>query len=335
MINRILYSIFFLASLCIFSACGDNTGETSAYAEILAQPPYATVTDSIRKEPDRDDLYFHRAILLNRNNLPEPALADFRKAWSINTEEPYAIGIANILLDKRPDSAAAFLQEAIKELPGSFFLRLLLARSYDAQQMTDKAIAVCDEILRNDSNQVNTLVLKSELLEKKNDTSGVISALEKAYRLVPSNLQLGNKLIYQYAQTKNPKTLALADSMLKADSLRVDAGPLYVKGLYYANTGDQANAIRFFDQTLQRSHRYMNAYIEKAKILHEQKKNPEALKVLQLAMTVDGAFPDTWYWIGQCQEAMGQKVEARLSYEKAFSLDKTFTEAKEAAEKIK
>lgn len=331
---RSFFRITLLLSLFLAVGCGGDS-ENSPYAEILAQPPYASVTDSIRKEPKRDDLYFHRAILLNRNNLPEPALADFRKAWSLNSEEPYAIGIANILLEKQPDSAIAFLEGAIKDLPKSIFLRIRLARSLDAQQQTDRAIAVCDEILYTDSTQVNTLVLKAELLEKKNDTAGTIATLEKVYRLVPENLQLTNKLIYQYAAAKNPKALALADTMLAKDKLGEDAGPLYVKGLYYANTGDQANALRFFDQTIKRSYHYMNAYIEKAKILIDQKKTNDALQVLRVAMSVDSAFPDTWYWIGQCQEILGQKADAKLSYEKAYSLDKSFTEAKEAAGKIR
>ncbi len=328
------FSIFLLFSAILLGSCGGNT-EDSQYSEILAQPPYSTLTDSIRKEPDRDDLYFRRAVMLNRNNLPEPALADFRKAWSINAEEPYAIGAGNILLEKKPDSATAFLQRAIKDLPQSIFLRILLARSYDAQQQTDKAIAVCDEVLHIDSLQLNTLALKAELLEKKNDVPGTIATLEKVHRLVPSNMQLANKLMYQYAEAKNPKALSLADTMLRRDSLKVSADPLYVKGLYYSNIGDNTNALRFFDQTIQRSHRYLNAYIEKGKIFLIQKKTADALKTFQLAITVDPAFADAWYWIGKCQEQMGQKPDAKLSYQKAYSLDKTFEEAREAAERVR
>src|SRR6218665_75692 len=330
---RSFFNIALLFPLFLVIGCGSD-GENSPYAEILAQPPYASVTDSIRKEPKRDDLYFHRAVLLNRNNLPEPALADFRKAWSLNSEEPYAIGIANILLEKRPDSASTFLEQAVKDLPKSIFLRILLARSFDARQQTDRAIAVCDEILHTDSNQLNTLALKAELLGKKNDTLATIAVLEKVHRLVPENPELTSKLIYQYAAIKNPKALALADTLLQKDKLGEKTGPLYVKELYYANIGDQANALRFFDQTIKRSYHYMNAYIEKAKILIDQKKTNEALQVLRIAMSVDSAFPDTWYWIGQCQEIMGQKTDAKLSYEKAYSLDKSFVEAKEAAGKI-
>src|SRR6186713_1444254 len=84
--------------------CNSNKDASSPFAEILSQPPFASITDSIRKEPGRDDLYFRRAVLLNKNNLPEPALADFKKAWSLDKQERYALGIGTILLDRHSDS---------------------------------------------------------------------------------------------------------------------------------------------------------------------------------------------------------------------------------------
>ncbi len=317
----------------LFSCGSSNT--SSPYDEILSQPPYASITDSIRKEPGRDDLYFRRAVLLDKNNLPEPALADFRKAWSLNQQEGYAIGISNILLEKKPDSAIVFLNNALNELPKSIFLQLNLAGAYDAVGKTNEALQTCDAILQQKPGDVNTLLLKSDLLLKKNDTAGVIASLEKAYAVMPSNREISNKLAYQYAETKNSKAIPLADSLIVTDSLKIFPGPYYIKGLYYSNTGDKTKAIQLFDQAIKTDHRYLNAYIEKGKILFDQKKTTEALKTFGLANTITPSFPDAWYWIGRCQEILGDKAEAKQSYEKAFELDNTFIEAKEAAEKIK
>ncbi|HKZ66400.1 MAG TPA: hypothetical protein VJ111_08605, partial [Chitinophagaceae bacterium] len=97
-----LFFFFFL--MLLFSECNNNKS-SSPYDEILSQPLFSAITDSIRKQPGRDDLYFRRAVLLNKNNLSEPALADFLKAWSLAKEESYAVGVSNILLEKKPDSA--------------------------------------------------------------------------------------------------------------------------------------------------------------------------------------------------------------------------------------
>jgi tetratricopeptide (TPR) repeat protein len=325
----------FYIILVIFASCKNNDAANSPYDDILSQPPYSSITDSIRKEPARDDLYFRRAVLLNKNNLPEPALADFRKAWSLAKQESYAIGVSNALSEKKPDSAVAFLTEAVKVLPKSLYLQLSLARAYDAVGKTKEALAASEKVLQQEPAQVNTLLLKSELLLKNKDTAGAIAALEKAYALMPSNREISNKLAYQYAEAKNGKAIPLADSLIRTDTLNFFAESFYIKGLYYSNINDKAKALQLFDQTIQRDHRYLNAYIEKGKILFEQKKTTDALKTFELANRITPSFPDAWYWMGRCLEVIGDKAGAKQNYEKAYELDNTFIEAKEAAEKVR
>src|SRR5688500_19853592 len=56
-------------------------------------------------------------------------------------------------------------------------------------------------------------------------------------------------------------------------------------------------------------------------LFRSQKKTNEALKTFQLANTITPSFPDAWYWIGRCQEILGDKAEAKQSYEKAYELE--------------
>ena len=326
--------LFLLAPAFLLVSCNNDDEAAAPGNEVLSQPPYSTVTDSLKKEPKNAELYFRRAIMLNRNNLPDLALRDFKRAWAQAKEEKYAVSISNILLDIKSDSAIVFANEALKKFPESLLLRLALVRAYDAGNMTDQALAACDRLLAKQPDQVNTLMLKASLLEKKEDSSGMIDVLEKAHLLLPASLEISEKLAYQYAESKNSKAPALADSLIMSDTLKLHPGFYYIKGLYYSNIRDRANAIRLFDETIRYDHRYLNAYIEKGKILLDQKKTAEAFKTFQLANTVSPAFPDAWFWMGKCQEAMGQKEEAKLNYEKAYGLDRTFQVAKEAAERL-
>jgi tetratricopeptide (TPR) repeat protein len=323
-----------VAGMAVFLCSCNNSDAPSPYTEILSQPIYSSLTDSIRQQPKNDELYFRRAVLLNKNNFPEPALADFQKAWSLNKHEKYAVAIANIWKDKRPDSAILFLNKALADFPDSYLLRLALARSYDAVNKTIDALRWCDQLLKSYPNQTEVLLLQSELFDKRNDTLRSIGPLEKAFAIAPANLEIGLRLAYKYAEAKNPKVISLCDTLIKRDLLQVHADPYYVKGDYYAVIGDQAKAIHFFDEAIRHDYNYLNAYIEKGKILLAQKKINEAVKVFKLCNTINPAFPDAYYYIGRCQEAQGFKEDAKLSYEKAYSLDKTFTEAKEAADKI-
>jgi tetratricopeptide (TPR) repeat protein len=327
--------IILLISL-IFSVVSCNTKNgPSPFDEVLARQPFSPLTDSIKQQPENDELYFRRAVLLNRNNFPEPALADFQKAWSIHKHPQYAIAIAYLLKERRPDSAVIFLNRALKDLPHSYELRLLLARSYNDINKTIDALKICGELLTLYPNNIEILLLQSDLLEKRGDISRSIIPLEKAHNITPGNLEIALKLAYKYAETKNPKVLALCDSLIKRDSMKLHADPYYVKGDYYANINDKAKAIQLFDETIRHNYNYLNAYIEKGKILLEQNKTNDAYKTFKLCNTIDPAFPDAYFYIGKCHEVLGQKEDAKLSYEKAYSLDKEFSEAKDAAERMK
>ena len=320
--------------IIIFFAGGCNNKEDSPFGDLLYQQPYASLTDSIKKEPKRDELYFRRAVLLNKNNFPEPALADFQKAWSLRKDERYAIGISRLLLDKRPDSAIIFLTVAIKELPQSVLLQLSLARAYDAQNKTDDALMICDKILQTYPENVDILKLKATLLDKKNDVNEAVAALEKAYSLAPFDVELNNELAYKYAETKNPKVISLCDSLIRMDSLKIHAEPYYCKGLYYSNINDKAKALELFNAAIQHDYTFLDAYLSKGRLYYDQKKYADAKKVFLQIINISSTIPDAYYWLGRSQEALGEKDEARLNYQRAYGLDKTFTEAKEAADKL-
>ncbi len=331
--NRFFACLILLAMVAIHG-CG-NKNESSPYGDLLARPPYTSITDSIKQQPGHAELYFRRAVLLNRNDLPEPALVDFQKAWSLQKEEKYAFGISSILLEKKPDSAVIFLNDALKALPQSVLLRINLARVYDALGKTDEAYQLCVDILKDNPEQVDVLKMKAALLDKKGNINEAITTLERAYTLTPYDVELNYELAYKYAETKNRKVLQLCDSLAAKDSMHQHAEPDYYKGIYYANMNDKVKAISLFDQALQNDYNFLNAYIEKGRIYFDQKKYEEAYKTFNLAMTISPKFPDAYFWMGKSQEALGNKSEARLNYERAYGLDKTFTEAKESADRLK
>jgi len=320
--------------LILISSCTDKS-TNSAFSEILSKPPYAGLTDSIKQEPKNDELYFRRAVLLNTNNLPEPALADFKKAWALKKDEKYAFGLGNLLLDKKPDTAIFFLNKALAELPNSFLLQLTLARSLNAQNKIDEALKICNDLLLKNPEQVDMLKIKAELTAKKGNATESISILEKAYRITPYDIDLNYDLAYKYGENKNAKVIALCDSLIKIDTLNLHAEPYYYKGIFFSNINNKEKALSLFDDAIAHDYNYLNAYIEKGRVLYDQKKFGEALKTVQLANTISPKFPDAYFWIAKCQEALGQKEEAKLNYQRAYGLDNSFTEAREAADRIK
>jgi tetratricopeptide (TPR) repeat protein len=326
---------FVAGILTLISACADHNDGSTSFDALLAKPPYAALTDSIKKEPGRDELYFRRAIQLNADQLPEPALADFRKAWSLKKNEQYALGIGALLLESKPSEALVFLKEAIGVLPESLLLNLTLARSYDAQGKTEDALLLISGLLEKNPEQVDLLKMKADLLGKKGNTAEALTILEKAYTLTPYDVELNYILALQYAESKNPRVLALCDSLARADSLGEHAEPYYYKGIYYSAIDDKNKALLAFDEAIKHDYTFFESYIEKGSILFDMKKFTEALKVFNLALTISPKYPETYYWIAKCQQALGQREEAKLNYQRAFSLDQGFTAARDSANKLK
>lgn len=319
--------------LTFISSCTD-TATSSPYDKILHQTPFASLTDSIEKNPANDELYFRRAILLNTSNLTEPALEDFKKAWSLQKTEQYALGISTLLQENKPAEAISFLNDAIKEVPNSLLLSLSLARGYEATGKTDEALALCNSILVQNPKQVDLLKMKANLLDKKNKTAESIATLEKAYTIAPYDVELIYMLAIRYAETKNQKVIALCDSLIKLDQTGEHAEPYYYKGVYYSTIGEKNKAIAMFDEGIKHNYTFLENYIEKGSALYELKKYTEALSVFNLALTVSPKFADNYYWIAKCEEATGKKEEAKLNYQRALNLDNTIQEAKEGLERL-
>src|SRR5258705_512337 len=154
------------------------------------------------------------------------------------------------------------------------------------------------------------IMLKSDLLDKKQNTKESIATLEKAYAIAPQLLELNFNLAFKYAQDKNLKVISLCDSLIKKDSLNIHPEPYYFKGVYYYNTGNKEKAIELFDLAIVHEYNFLDAYIDKGRTLYEMKKYNEAFATLQRAASITPTFADAYYWMGKCQEAIGEKDEA-------------------------
>ncbi|MCU7550048.1 tetratricopeptide repeat protein [Chitinophagaceae bacterium LB-8] len=313
-----------------FVGCSSNDDDAS----ILTQAPYKTLTDSINDYPNRAELYHRRGTLLAQSEELDLAKTDYLKAWSLQGSEENAISIASVLMKQNTDSAILFIEQALKKLPQSIVLQVSLARGYQQKKDYNKALTVCNNIIVQFPNQIDALLLKAELLQTMNRGAEALQTLEQAYKYAPFDAELAYNLAFEYAQAKNPKALAVADSLIKMDSSKSHAEPYYIKGVYYANNGNTTEALNFYNQAIQHDYYFIDAYMDKGSLLYDSKDYPQALKTFQLAAKVTPTFADAYYWQGKTEEAMGKKQEAKQNYQRAYSLDKSLVEAKTAAEKL-
>lgn len=241
------------------------------------------------------------------------------------------------------DSTAQLLQsfrDSIKKYPDDTLLKYNLMLTLQDAGKYKEAVNVLDSlnIGQTDStdlkNYFGYLYKRAELLVQAGDTAGAIKTLELF--VIPGEItEAGLILTNLYAETKNPKALVLADEMIKNDLSKADPNPDYLKGAYYYNIGDFNKALSQFNKSISKDYTFLDAYMEKGRILYKQQHYQEAIEVYDIAISVSNRFADAHYWKGLCEEALGKVNEAKISYQRAYAFDKTLTEAKEAADRIK
>ena len=231
-------------------------------------------------------------------------------------------------------------RDSINKYPNDTLLRQEFVLALQEAGRYKEAISVLDSmnLKWGDSTNMkvyfNSLYKRAELLVLAGDTVNAIKTLE--FFVIPGELtEAGLQLANLYAESKNPKTLAICDSMNKNDESKRDPNPDYFKGVYYYNIGDHEKAMKEFNSCIKKDYTFLDAYMEKGRIFYNQEKYKSAVEVYDLAIKVSNTFADAHFWKGKCHEALGQKEDAKISYQRAYAFDKTLTEAKEAADKIK
>jgi tetratricopeptide (TPR) repeat protein len=230
-------------------------------------------------------------------------------------------------------------RDSIKKYPTDTLLKYEFVQTMQDAGMFKEAVSFLDSMNKGaDSANLKVyfayLYKRAELLTESGDTAKAIKTFELF--VIPGELtEAGKQLANLYAETKNPRTIAICDSMIKNDASGRDPEPNFFKGAYYYNIDDYEKALQQFNTCINKEYTFLDAYMEKGRILYKQAKYKEAIEVYDLAIKVSNTFADAHFWKGKCQEALGQKEEAKISYQRAFAFDKTLTEAKEAAERIK
>jgi tetratricopeptide (TPR) repeat protein len=316
--------------MVMLSACGNNSPVSSPESPVEVNPAYASLNDSIDLFPEDASLYLRRANRLSQANAHELAYNDFKKAWSlkpaVEAALPYA---ADLQILGKSAERLTLLKTCDTLFSENQQLQRLLADAYSGSGKQDLALGQYRKILEKDPKDFETWYEQGLLLEQLKDTAGAIRSLLKAYGLQEVSTY-GLELAHLYAEQKNARALEICNSVLKKDTGHQLIDPLFIKGIYYANLKLYPQAIAQFDSCIQRDWKTTDAYLEKGKAYYQQQNYNAAVNTFNMAVTVSNTDPDAYYWLGRCYEATHRNADAISNYQRTLSLDKSFTDAKNA-----
>lgn len=326
-------AVFFMG-LLVLSGCANEAKEDRTTASVLEKAPYKGISDSIAKNPDDAALYLRRSNLLTINDELSLAYSDLKKAWVLAPSESTAeLLVNNLFMVGKNREAVNFLKEMTNTYPENELFKRRLSEAQMNSGNVSGAINSYEKIIQDDSTDFEAWYEKGLLFLEQKDTAQAILDLETSYRLQPLQLT-ALTLANIYSETKNPRCLVLVDRVIAKDSLMEMADPYFIKGIYYVNTGNSAKAMELFNMVIRINWKFQEAYLEKGMLFYQAKNLDEALQQFKLAATVSNTYPEAYYWQGKCYEALGMKEEAQANYLRAYSLDKGFSEAVEAAKRL-
>jgi tetratricopeptide (TPR) repeat protein len=181
--------------------------------------------------------------------------------------------------------------------------KIITSQVEDTLEMLDLQIA-------KDSLNPELWKMQYQLLILRKDTMAALRSLRHYNYLAPEDGDGWLEMAWLLANSKNPGALIITDSLLRVKDDMIKTRARYIRGIYFSNINQDDQAIREFDSTIIHNYTFIDAYIEKGIILHDQKKYAEALKTFQQAFKIVNNNPELYYWIGKSYEGLGNKVEA-------------------------
>lgn len=243
------------------------------------------------------------------------------------------ITFVSVACNDTPEPPTKVISAEEKEMD-SLSVQIGQAKSFQEAGQYDKALAIADQMLEQYPGQLDAIGIKVDILKEQGKEKESLLLLEKAYSLQPRDKETVYNLAYAYAEAENPNALSLTDTLIKYDKTETVARAWYIKATYYNNTGNEKQALRFYDSSNLADYNFLDTYLDKGKLLLKQKKYEQALRTFATGQKFSPGTADFYFWVGKTQEAMNQKADAKMNYERAYALDKSFTKAKEAAERL-
>jgi tetratricopeptide (TPR) repeat protein len=228
------------------------------------------------------------------------------------------------------------LEKQVAARPDSVGLRYQLMNELLKNNLYAEAMAQNDTLLKADSANAVFWYRRGAIQLQQGDTGKAIASMQTAVQKEPMFMEPLLDIASVYAARSDSNAITATDKVIRiASDPRIRSEARFIQGLYYSNTNDTAKALASFDECIRNDYTFLDAYVEKGLLLYDSKGYKAALAVFEQTIQVSNTFAEGYYNAGRCEEALGNKAEAKLYYQKALGLDKDFKAAKDALERLK
>ncbi len=230
----------------------------------------------------------------------------------------------------------SFLIEDVKKHPDSLRLyQNLIDTLANRKRFIDAANWADAALERDQQNSVAWLLVKGDLLRMAKDYDGAIEAYRQYLKFFPNDQQILLNLANTLAEKGDPRTLGICKQIVEMyPTPEIKVNIAFIKGVFYNISGLYSAARANLDTAIAGRYTFIEAWMERGYSFYDQKLYQEAEANYNQLVQIDASDAEAWYWLAKSQEALNKKTEAIRNYQRAYALDGTLTESKDAMQRL-
>jgi tetratricopeptide (TPR) repeat protein len=330
-----LFSFFCSAAILLaFSSCG-NGGDKPVTDSTQGKDSVTIVSEMIRKDPGNLDLYLKRGQIEMRKKDYGAALSDMDRVLAVDSSKAqYLLAAADInFFTGKVGRTKQLLERAVKLNPTNVDCILRLAQLNHYLTKYDDEMKLIDQALHVDVHNAQAYFMKGMLFKERGDTMRAISSMQTAVEQDPDHYNAFIQLGLLNAAKKNPLAEDYYLNAIKINPNSEEA--MYDLGMYYQSIDNYNAAIETYTTLLKVNPHNFDAHFNLG-MLHAVKLDvvDVGMKYFDSAIADNPREPRGYYGRGFCFEKKGDINNARLDYQKALTVDSTYTNAAIALSKL-
>ena len=317
-----------------FSCKQDGTKNETPADPVFNTPELKSISEKIAANPKDASLYYDRGNMLHRLKADSLALADFKKAISIDSSKAdYYSAVGDILFEHKDiDGSAVWLEKALKLNPEDATARLKIAKLFIYSQDYNKAFAEINIVLRKNAYNTEGYFLKGIIRKDLKDTAEAISSFQTVIQIDPNYRDAAIQLGLLYSGKKDPVALKYFDNAFAMDSS--DVFPLYAKALFFQNRNELEKAKDIYRSIILRDRSYSDAFFGIGWVNMQQDSFEKAAQQFKIVTQLEPDNASAYYNYGLCNEVLGNKKDALDAYKQALVFDEQYEDAEKGVKRV-
>jgi len=231
-----------------------------------------------------------------------------------------------LIIDENNESAMDLLNELDHLEPQNEEVKLMRANLFSKLNQHDESIKLLEELTDycSDPTEIYSLLGVEYLLV--DDYENANACYKKCVEIDPKDYTALYNVVfcYDFMDQLDEAVTYLLDFIEKEPYSEIAWHQL---GNIYKDLGEEDKALEAYEFALISDEYFVGAYLEKAKLLEQNKRYKEAIENYQITIQLDDPTAFSYHRIGKCFEALGNYANATQWYKKALHEDPMFDKA--------